>query len=423
MKRERSDSGSGNFSEVDKRPTLGFLSALSSAAAIVPSPATDNTIYAPTTSSSDDIENSSGSVSVKSETVDRKPFALLPVETKNIVVKERRPSTSPYSTNQIVQKQPLHPALVTPPSSSAYAAKGGPNPNHAVSPSAAGPWRCKSLSQSQIVANAAALKGPAQQLLRPLPFPFKLYEMVNNTEGSYADSISWFPDGSGIQINNKERFVIYASFFFNLSAFSSFTRQLNLYGFTRIDRKMHHLGFHHPFFQRGREADLCNIYSCRVKKGYSCGGTDTGLQLQSQSQQCYPRVYDGTDSGTGADVEHNGWGGYSSNRLPYDDQEKDGKGLGLGYWDRGHDDRGGGVVSSGHSRRSLDRRDMPTLSPSPSIGFSVDDTTGHGTSPSPPHTPALPLVAATVTATPSQIGDCIYTLLNLKHFTPPVESA
>lgn len=92
-------------------------------------------------------------------------------------------------------------------------------------------------------------------------FPVRLHFMLENTSLWCANVVSWQPHGRAFRIHNKKQFVAeMLPFFFSYQKeFSSFQRQLNMYGFLRLlcpgpDAS----SYYHPLFLRGRP-DLCTL--------------------------------------------------------------------------------------------------------------------------------------------------------------------
>lgn len=68
------------------------------------------------------------------------------------------------------------------------------------------------------------------------PFPLKLHLMLDNANAEmFEDIVSWQPHGRCFKVHEPKKFVeIVMPRWFNQSRFTSFQRQLNLYGFCRL---------------------------------------------------------------------------------------------------------------------------------------------------------------------------------------------
>ena len=100
------------------------------------------------------------------------------------------------------------------------------------------------------------------------PFPEKLHRLLMEAEASgKTDIISWLPNGRGFCIHKTDRFLQeIGSHYFRQSRFSSFKRQLSLYGFSQLKNSMDHSTYSagsssnhcysHALFQRDAP-DLC----------------------------------------------------------------------------------------------------------------------------------------------------------------------
>ena len=97
------------------------------------------------------------------------------------------------------------------------------------------------------------------------PFPEKLHRMLCDVEmNGQADIVSFFLHGRAFSVNNRGRFVAETlPKYLGLNRFSSFQRQLNMYGFVRIRSGPDKGGYYHELFLKGRPL-LCN-YMRRVK--------------------------------------------------------------------------------------------------------------------------------------------------------------
>ena len=90
------------------------------------------------------------------------------------------------------------------------------------------------------------------------PFPEKLHRMLCEVEEAGEEAtVSFFPHGRAFTVHNPARFVTeILPKYFRQSRLSSFQRQLNLYGFTRISQGPDAGGYYHELFLKGRP-NLC----------------------------------------------------------------------------------------------------------------------------------------------------------------------
>jgi hypothetical protein len=110
--------------------------------------------------------------------------------------------------------------------------------------------------------DASSLKDPDPVLLASRrarggvtePFPEKLHRMLKEVEETgLSEIISFFPHGRAFAVHNPTRFVNeIMPRYFRQSRLSSFQRQLNLYGFTRISSGSDAGGYYHELFLKGR---------------------------------------------------------------------------------------------------------------------------------------------------------------------------
>jgi len=122
-----------------------------------------------------------------------------------------------------------------------------------------------SVEDSEVLAPAIKQqrKGPRGGV--KVPFPKKLYSLLE--ENLYEDVISWQPHGRSFLVHKPTEFVNdVMPRYFQQSKMTSFQRQLNLYGFTRLlasgpDKG----GYYHELFLRGK-LNLCShILRMRIK--------------------------------------------------------------------------------------------------------------------------------------------------------------
>jgi hypothetical protein len=103
------------------------------------------------------------------------------------------------------------------------------------------------------------------------PFPEKLHRMLRETlEIGKTDIISFYPHGRAFGIHHPERFCReIMPKYFKQSRLSSFQRQLNLYGFTRISSGPDCGGYYHELFLKGRPALSIHMRRVGVAQGTS----------------------------------------------------------------------------------------------------------------------------------------------------------
>lgn len=72
----------------------------------------------------------------------------------------------------------------------------------------------------------------------PTPFIQKLYAMINQCHDEFPDIACWSLDGSTFVVKDKDRFAkTITPLYFNQKNFSSLVRQLNFYGFSKMQSK------------------------------------------------------------------------------------------------------------------------------------------------------------------------------------------
>lgn len=88
-----------------------------------------------------------------------------------------------------------------------------------------------------------------------LPFPIKLHQMLAEAEKEgNTDVVSFYSHGRAFAIHDMRRFVDeIMPKYFKQSKWNSFARQLNLYGFTRMQQGQESIrAYYHELFLRGR---------------------------------------------------------------------------------------------------------------------------------------------------------------------------
>lgn len=81
-------------------------------------------------------------------------------------------------------------------------------------------------------------------------FSLQLMEILGTEENQ--DMIRWLPHGKGFIIADKKRFAaeVLPKYFSRKSKFTSFTRKLNRWNFTRVTRGPEVGAYYHPLFQK-----------------------------------------------------------------------------------------------------------------------------------------------------------------------------
>lgn len=100
-----------------------------------------------------------------------------------------------------------------------------------------------------------------------LPFPWKVHEMLDDADRvGFARIISWLPDCNAFRVHEPQDFVErIMPRYFHQTQFKSFQRQLNLWGFKRIENGPNKGGYFHQYFVR-KEPELCrNMKRIKIK--------------------------------------------------------------------------------------------------------------------------------------------------------------
>jgi len=115
-------------------------------------------------------------------------------------------------------------------------------------------------------------------------FPAKVHDILSNSE--YSDLISWMPHGRSWRVLKPTQFTNKVlPVYFSHNNYSSFTRQVNGWGFRRITNGQDHNSYYHVLFLRGLP-QLCDRMR-RVKRNSSCGRRSSKAQSSSEtSQEC-----------------------------------------------------------------------------------------------------------------------------------------
>ena len=108
-----------------------------------------------------------------------------------------------------------------------------------------------------------------------IPFPEKLHQMLDYAEKEgLSHIVSFFPHGRAFAIHKPSQFVSdIMPKFFKQSRFTSFQRQVNLYGFHRISHGPDSGGYYHELFLKGRPGLSMNMKRTKIK-GVTKGRSD-----------------------------------------------------------------------------------------------------------------------------------------------------
>ncbi|EEC50281.1 predicted protein [Phaeodactylum tricornutum CCAP 1055/1] len=127
----------------------------------------------------------------------------------------------------------------------------------------------------------------------PKSFPQKLMDILSNEDNT--EIISWLPHGNGFIINKKKTFANdVLPKYFKASKFTSFTRKLNRWGFTRVPRGPETGAYFHKLFRRDKP-ELCLQMTSNSGNKY---------QTSPMQQQLLPNGSGGeksSEAGEGAD--------------------------------------------------------------------------------------------------------------------------
>ncbi len=96
------------------------------------------------------------------------------------------------------------------------------------------------------------------------PFPVKLHMLLEENE--YADIISWQPHGRCFLLHDPKQFLeVVMPRSFKQTKLTSFQRQLNLYGFSRLTSGPDKGGYYHELFLRGKRQLCSKMIRMRIK--------------------------------------------------------------------------------------------------------------------------------------------------------------
>ena len=118
---------------------------------------------------------------------------------------------------------------------------------------------CSRNSSMDSFSSQKSHRSKEMQILHPFQFPWRLHEMLEtaDSEGD-ASIVSWLDDENSFRVHNQPAFVKRVMpRYFKQSSYKSFQRQLNTWGFERIDDGPGKGGYAHQWFVR-KQPSLCH---------------------------------------------------------------------------------------------------------------------------------------------------------------------
>jgi hypothetical protein len=104
-------------------------------------------------------------------------------------------------------------------------------------------------------------------------FPQRLMEILTNPDNQEA--IAWLPHGKAFIIVNRQKFADNVlPHYFRKTKYTSFTRKLNRWNFTRVTRGAELGAYYHEFFQRGSEAMCTQMYCKNERAKFAVAGKE-----------------------------------------------------------------------------------------------------------------------------------------------------
>jgi len=124
-----------------------------------------------------------------------------------------------------------------------------------------------------------------------ISFPLKLHELLDAADmQGFNCIVSWLPDGNSFQVHDQDRFVKeILPKFFRQSKYKSFQRQLNLWGFQRLNKAVRG-AYQHNWFVRGKSELCSNMKRVKVKGTGSkrCTSPSGTSKVAAKTTKAYP---------------------------------------------------------------------------------------------------------------------------------------
>lgn len=150
------------------------------------------------------------------------------------------------------------------------------------------------LDFDEFTSDAFKLESPKKKGGVAIPFPLKLHELLEKVdEEDLQHIVSWQPHGRAFVVREPKTFVAdLMPRFFRQTKLTSFQRQLNLYGFSRLTRGADAGGYYHELFLRGKPHLTTRMVRTKIK--------GTGYKAAS-NPACEPDFYNMSPVGPGYD--------------------------------------------------------------------------------------------------------------------------
>lgn len=119
-------------------------------------------------------------------------------------------------------------------------------------------------------------------------FPQRLMEILS--EPSNADAITWLPHGQAFIIKDRQKFSSQVlPKYFRKTKYTSFTRKLNRWNFSRVNRGSEIGAYSHEFFQRGNEALCIQMYCKNDRAKFAVSAKFNGKKKSNETSLTVPR--------------------------------------------------------------------------------------------------------------------------------------
>jgi len=137
---------------------------------------------------------------------------------------------------------------------------------------------------------------PEDRPFSSLPFPWKVHELLGDAEAEgYTDIVSWMPGNVAFRVHKQKLFTKHIMpRYFKQTKYRSFRRQLNLWGFERLESGPNRGGYWNPNFVHQRPSLCHNMKRTEVKQKTLVGSSS----VQKPSKQGVLRAASTTKIGS-----------------------------------------------------------------------------------------------------------------------------